>query len=1145
VSDLACPACGTPTVPGARFCFSCGAGLDLHDGAGSEPAERRIVTVLFGDLSDFTAWAEDLDPERVKDVTDRVLTALAQAVQAYGGHVDKLTGDGIMAVFGAPVAHEDDPERAVRAAVRMQDAVRRLVAGEAPRGGQRLGLRVALNTGEVLAGMQGALAYTVVGDTVNTASRLSDVAGVGAVLAGRTTAVATMECASWRTLQPLRLKGKREPVAAYELLGLRSRAATRSGLGDEAPFVGREAELGLLVSRLRDAVATRSPNAVLVSGDAGVGKTRLATELARLAPDLVREPRVLWGRCTPYGESRDLDPVLEMVRTACGIGADDDAETARERVRRTVGGLAHPGPGAWAQGIFADRLLALLGLGDDEALAMPSGATPGDPGSPEIETAAAVGGLFQALAADSPLVVVVDDLHWAGAGLLDLLAGAVARVDGPLLLVASARRELLTEAHGVWLRALPRGTMLPLDPLEDAAAERLLRAYLGGASLDEAPRTALLSRAQGNPFFLAELLHLLVDRGVLRSEGGGWCLTGDLPEDVLPAGVHAVLAARIDGLDAGAKEALRDAAVAGVEFRPEALSSPDGLAELVDRDIVRPGGDGTYVFRHMLTREAAYAGIPKAGRARRHARVAHWAVSGLPGQPAEVDAYVAQHAERAAALAAEMGLAEDDVAWSARDDGYGALVRLGTVAVARDANADAAALLGRAAALGGGLRDEETQLAYAQALAGCHRLDEAEAALGGLRTARALLVVGDVRRKQGDDAAAVAAFEEAAATADDDRVAGEAIRQLGLVDYFAGRLRDAEERFAEALALAERAGDERGIGWALQHLAWNNTTRGDYDGADAMVTRAREVFVGFEDVGGFGWTLGTEAFVRLLQGRLADARAICVELLPRAESLGDRWGTAATLTVDALAAAELGDVTGALAGSERAVGLFTEVAEPWGTAIALIARGLAQQAGGDAAPGMRDLRAALALSEGVRQPTSRLLALVSLSWAQYWDGSYDESSATASVALGVARGLHLEPHAEIGCRVVMALCDRARGSLSAALDVLGEIAATPERPTYLFPMRQALAHYAGTLLDSGRPAEALEVARRAVATPGEDVRSRVLSLRALGSALRANGLLPEAEEALRAALAEASATEQAQERATTQRLLDDLTASRG
>src|SRR4051794_17821926 len=328
---------GPPPVPGARFCHNCGAVLDVA-GMSDPPAERRVVTVLFGDLSDFTAWAEDLDPERVGVVTDRVLAALSCATVDMGGRVDKLTGDGIMAVFGAPTAHEDDAERAVRAAARMQSDVRRLMEEESG-GGRRMGLRVGLNTGEVLAGVQAHLTYTVVGDTVNTASRLSDAAGVGAVFAGRETALATMSLASWRALPPLRLKGKREPVPAYELVGLRPPGAARLGLGDEAPFIGRDAEFGRLVGKLLDVVDGGRTASVVLTGEAGVGKTRLAVELHRLAS---QPPggRGLWGRCTPFGEGRELAPLAEWVRMALGITDADDAAVAEARARRTLSRLS-------------------------------------------------------------------------------------------------------------------------------------------------------------------------------------------------------------------------------------------------------------------------------------------------------------------------------------------------------------------------------------------------------------------------------------------------------------------------------------------------------------------------------------------------------------------------------------------------------------------------------------------------------------------------------------------------------------------------------------------------------------------------------------------------------------------------------------
>jgi ATP/maltotriose-dependent transcriptional regulator MalT len=310
-----------------------------------------------------------------------------------------------------------------------------------------------------------------------------------------------------------------------------------------------------------------------------------------------------------------------------------------------------------------------------------------------------------------------------------------------------------------------------------------------------------------------------------------------------------------------------------------------------------------------------------------------------------------------------------------------------------------------------------------------------------------------------------------------------------------------------------------------------------------MLTRALQVFTSFEDSGGIAWTVGTVAFVRLLQGRLAESRAICAEILPRAREMGDRFGEASMLTIGAMAASDLGDITAAETASARAVALFAEIGDTWGQAAALVARAMAAQARGDMSAAADDLRTSIAMSERARQPSTRVPALSALAWTSYWARDLDGAETAARQAIAVASSLGLEPHAEIGPHVVLALVDRARGNLDDALRVLGEIAETPERPTFLFPMRQALAHYAGTLLDRGRPEEALDAARRAVATPAEDVRSRVIALRALGSALRANGLYAEAEKALRAAVEEASSTEQAQERAATEAALADLLAS--
>jgi class 3 adenylate cyclase/tetratricopeptide (TPR) repeat protein len=1165
---VTCPRCGTPTVPGARFCFACGTSL-VGLPAVDSGMERRVVTVLFGDLSDFTSWAEDLDPERVGGVTDRVLASLAAIVGEYGGHVDKLTGDGIMAVFGAPTAHEDDAERAVRAAARMQHVVRRLVEEESG-GGRRLGLRVGLNTGEVVAGVQAHLSYTVVGDTVNTASRLSDAAGVGAVYAGRDTALPTMSAASWRALSPLRLKGKREAVPAYELVALRPAGATRLGLGDEAPFLGRDAELGRLIGRLLDVAERGQPRTELVTGEAGVGKTRLAQELARFAGELPGG-RVLWGRCAPYGEGRDQAAVAEMVRTACGIGEHDDVDTARARVARTVERLDHPDYAGPAPAMVAERLRALLGLEDLDLAGPRDAVLPGvSVGGDRVREAVAT--LFSALAAEGPLVLVLDDVHWATATMLEGVLDVAGQMSGQVLLLALGRPELLGgDGLPEWAVRLPAFEHLPLPPLDDPALERLLGAYLGVsvAAVDAPVRDALLRRAQGNPFYLAELLHLLVDRGVLRREGDRWSVVGELPDDLLPAGVQAVLAARIDGLDGAAKGVLRDASVLGLRTTVDALvavgrasghGDPVGVADalrtLLDRRLMTEA-DGVLRFEHTLVRDVAYAGLAKAERARRHAAAAGWAAGPGGGRGSDADLTAAGQGERALRLAVEMGLAREDPSWAARGAAFTALARLGQSALARDDHRAADAVLGRALRLvgppyGDPLPDDlvlPVRVAAARALAGLHRLSEAEEALApalvsgeeALRAA-ALVVLGDVRRQHGDPRGASEAFVSALAAAGAagiDRLAGEALRQLGLLDYYDGRLRDAEDRFRQAHALARQVGDPRGAGWALQHLAWSATTRGDYALAEQVLEQAAEVFAGLDDVGGLSWVAGTEGFVRLLQGRFAEARELARSVFPAGQAAGERWVVGALLTIDALAAAELGDVEHAGQAAERALERFAEVSDSWGQGLALTAGAIAARGADDPDRAVALAEEAFALAERAGHPVVGGLALVVSGYACLDRGDLAGAEGAAWRAAALVAGLDLEPHASLGAQVLLAQVLRRGGAPDRALRVLDDALAAAHAPGLLFPRRQALAHRAGTLLDLGRAEEALATAEEAVGAEGEDVRSKVLSLRALAAALRAGGQRERAVVVLREALETARSTGQRSEVATTERMLAD------
>ena len=1146
-SAFTCPACGTPAVPGARFCFNCGTPLERFDADRGPDAgtERRVVTVLFGDLSDFTAWAEELDPERVGAVTSRLMSALSEAVTEVGGHVDKLTGDGIMAVFGAPTAHEDDPQRGVHAAYAMQHVVRRLVAAESG-GGRALGLRVGLNTGEVLAGVQAGMSYTVVGDTVNTAARLSDAAGVGAVWAGRDTALATMDIASWRALPPLRLKGKREPVAAYELVRLRAQSADRAGLGDEAPYIGRDAERGLLIGRVLDVIERGTPSTVVVTGEAGIGKTRLAGELSRFTAE-IDGSRVLWGRCAPYGEGRDLRPLAEWVRTACGIATADLGNVPEmvNRVRRTVARL-EPVAGT----VAVEPLLALVGLTEGEAPPPRESAAPGASQGPE-STVHAVATLLSNLAATGPLLLVVDDLQWATSALLDAFVAVAGRLNGRILVVACGRSELLTPgSRPGWWQSLPDPELLPLLPLERAAADRLLRAYLDGAALEPDVRDALLDRAEGNPFFLAELLHLLVDRGLLRRDADGWRLVGELPQEVLPAGVQAVLTARFDDLDPIAKAVLRDAAVIGPRFPDPALvalAAPDGddgaaaqveaaLATLRERDIIRALLPGSHRFTHALARDVAYAAIPKAERAHRHAAVVRWAVDNLRGAPGEVDAFVAMHAERAVSLAGEMSLDADDPAWGARAAGFAALLRLGDATLAGDDPGAAADVFGRALASGdsalASIDVVRARVGRAAGLVARREYADAERELSdGLAAddvqvrGRAHVVLGELRRRQGDEPGAAEALNASLAAArqvGDDITTGDALRQLGLLDYLAGRMTSAEQRFREAVALADRVGDRRGAGWALQHLAWSATSRGAHAVAEDALRRAAEVFIDLNDNRGLSWCAGSEAFVRLLEGRLTNARDLASGLLPLGEQIGDRWGVAACLTIDAIAAAELGDPQQAAQEAEQACAHFADIADGWGLAMATVAGGIAARCAGDTSRAIECLEEALAIAQQGSYDAMTSLAGVVLGYAHLDAGDAETAEAVARRAVESAAHLDLEPYATAGFEVLLAQALRARGETAQALAILDRVDAAGAEaegsaPSLLFPRRQVVAHHAGALLEAGRVEDADAVIARALQIPAEDIRSHVVTFRVLGAIRAAQGRLEEATEALAAA----------------------------
>ncbi|MEU1754746.1 adenylate/guanylate cyclase domain-containing protein [Micromonospora matsumotoense] len=1189
---MTCPVCGTLAVPGARFCHNCGAALPAA--ATLPTAERRVVTVLFGDLSDFTSWSEDLDPERVGAVTDRVLAALAGAVKTFGGHVDKLTGDGIMAVFGAPVAHEDDAERAVRAALSMQRAVRRVLDDERG-GGAPLGLRVGLNTGDVIAGIQAAIEYTVIGDTVNTAARLADAAAVGAIYAGARTSSATRHVASWRVLRPLRLKGKREPVEAFELLGLLDAPGTRSGLGDEAPFVGRETEIGRVAGRLAEVIDRGEPRVLLMTAEAGIGKSRFAAEVERLAAGYDvgagryaahSGARVLSVRCAAFGERRRLAPLADLVRAAVGLPNDTSTALTRpaveERLRRLGQRLARLR--ADVPPIVGDQLLTLLGYAELPGNAGDQGGWGATPPTADAEAVpVAVAGLLSALAAEAPLVIVVDDLHDATGETIAALGATLSRLTGPVLVMLLGRPELVRTAGA--LTWIADAEVHALPPLRGADASRLLTSYLNGGKLPQADADRLLATAQGNAFYLAELVTLLRERGALTAgPDGGWRLVpGSLGSRLLSRDLAAVLAARIDALPPEARSALRDAAVvgdvvpsgalealreqrAGRDGRPAAVAAVElerAVEELLQRRMLHRTRTG-FAFATPLMREAAYAGVSKAELAERHAALARWA-TGVPGSSvappggftdAARDDFVAEQVERAAALADAVKLRPDSPARLVAGLGVAALGRAARRALQVGEPALAVEHAERAAELAREGVPPVDRVAHARALLQVGRVGDAlafaekiaaNAGDDAATRASALLLAGQAHQTSGDQVRAAACWQEALQVATAGEVTNlraSAMRRLGMADFVAGRLGQASSRLAASYQISLAAKDPRGQAWALQNLAWVTTTRGDFAGTDAVLGRAARLFAELKDPYGRAWLRGTTAFARLLAGRLGEACRLAGIFLPFGERVGEAWAVGTLRAVEAFAGAELGEVAEADRQARRAYRDFAAVSDDWGRGFALVVRGVVARGLGEPEHAADLFTDALAYAGRTSHPLLTGMAGTLRGFVALDMGDCETAERDARAVLTAVEPHNPQAPAQAAPRVLLATARLAAGDPATAVGLLAPVATTAAKtPTLLFSRRQTLARYASALLAHGQLEQALDWARRAVAAPAEDVRSQVIGAGVLAEALAACGHPAEAMASAQEAVRLAYATEQRSERAGADALRARLAAA--
>ena len=622
-----CPACGTEVADDARFCSACGAAL-------AEPLraeERKLVTVLFADVTGYTNLGEKLDAERLKEVMDAYFVAMREAIEAEGGTVEKFIGDAVMAVFGAPVAHEDDPARALRAALGMRERLGSLNASLRASHDVALEMRVGINSGEVMAiadpkpGMG-----LVTGDAVSVAARLEQNAEPGEVLVAERVARATRGF-TFADVGPLALKGKGQAVRAVRLVG-DERAAERGIPGLRAPLVGRDSEMELLTSLFKRVADEKRPHLATVYGDAGVGKSRLTSEFLQTIESGAEAPLIVAGRCLPYGDGVTYWPLAEILKGLAGALDTDPPDLVVEKIRKLGRELLTPDVAS--EPARATAALAYTVGVEDPAVSFRDLS----PRQVRLETHSAWLSLFSGLAIDRPVVAVIEDIHWADSALLDLLEELADRMQGPVLLICPARPEL-TQRRPAWGGGRRNFSSIFLDPLSLDEAGRLIEFLLSVEDLPRDVNERILERAEGNPFFLEEIVRHLIDEGMIVHEEGRWKGTAECGEVLIPDTVQGVLAARIDLLSPQEKRVVQSAAVVGRIFWTGPLRRLVGdeiedIDEVLDglesRELVRGrlsssiGGDREYIFKHVLTRDVSYESLPKRDRAAAHATVATW-----------------------------------------------------------------------------------------------------------------------------------------------------------------------------------------------------------------------------------------------------------------------------------------------------------------------------------------------------------------------------------------------------------------------------------------------------------------------------------------------------------------------------------------
>jgi class 3 adenylate cyclase/tetratricopeptide (TPR) repeat protein len=797
VLRVTCPECGERDAPGARFCRTCGTALQPS----SDAALRRFVAVVRSDIQGSTGLGERHDPELLQHVLTRYYDAARSACTYHGGTIEQIQGDAVVAIFDG---HEDDALRAVRAATELRDRMTRLNEELERAAAIRLPIRMAVECGEVVAGSDGPGQLT--GEVMNIVAHLERTAGPGEILLGETAHRLVREAADVEEIGPLVLKGKQRPVHAYRLQFLRPGAAGRVHLA--VPMVGRQLELALLTAAFGRSAGDRSCQLVTLFGPAGVGKSRL---IEALLDSVQQRATVLRGRCPSYGGVA-YDAMIQVVAEAARLDLADPG-TARRRLAAVVTGID-------GSSRIVERISQVLGLRKG--------------GGPAEDTHWALRRLLEVIARDRPLIVVLEDLHWADPALLDLVEEiADSSRDAPLLLLCASRLELL-DARPRWAGGKVNALSIQLAPLGGDDAKQLVSRLLGDMATAPGVREYIVDQAGGNPLFVQGLVAMLREKRLLRVDAGRWRTA--VEELEAPRDIQALVNARLMHLGAAERRVVERAAIIGRRFtkaavlelspaaeRPEVAA---GLRTLVRKSLIVPDPDSPvgprrddgYVFTHALIQEVAYHAIAKETRAELHERFADWLERSSGGDVAQLEEIVGDHLKRAYGCLVDLRRNDRRTARLARRAGE-ALAEAGHRAtVRRDIPEFAVSLLRQAESL---LQDNDE-----------------------IRRA-ALLDLGDALRDSASTQEALDAYERAITAA---RVAGDARRAthgfLGVLET-RGFLRPGDERIPDqdakvedALRLFDRLSDDRGLARAWQAKAYAHWTAGRLTDAEAACRKA-------------------------------------------------------------------------------------------------------------------------------------------------------------------------------------------------------------------------------------------------------------------------------------------------------------------